>query len=65
MRLAVARVNAGRPADAVAAYETAVRLNPADAALREQFAQVLNALGRAAEALVQLERAAEIRRSGR
>jgi len=43
----------------------ALRLKPGDAALHEQFGQVLTALGRRAEALIQLERAAELRRAGR
>jgi tetratricopeptide (TPR) repeat protein len=61
LKLAVAMVNAGTMADAVPWFESYLRLNPDADEAREQFAQVLRALGRTREALAQLELAADIR----
>ncbi len=54
-------VNAGAIAEAVPWFESYLRLNPDADETREQFAQVLRALGRTREALAQLDLAADIR----
>jgi tetratricopeptide (TPR) repeat protein len=64
LQLAVARVNNQELAAAVPHFETALRLNPRAADVRENFSQVLNALGRRREAFEQMEEAARLRRDG-
>ena len=61
-RLAVARVNSGRLEEALAPFETALRLNPDSAEVHDHLAQVLRTLGRNREALEHFERAADLRR---
>ncbi|MDP3069595.1 MAG: tetratricopeptide repeat protein [Opitutaceae bacterium] len=62
MALAVALAQAGQLDAAVPHFEAAVRLNPRDAEVRENFGRVLGALRRPREAYEQLEEAARLRR---
>lgn len=62
-QLAVVLVNSGRLADSVPHFETALRLQPSPQ-LYDQFAQVLQALGRRRDAFEAGERAADLRLRG-
>jgi tetratricopeptide (TPR) repeat protein len=64
-RLAGALANSGDLAGAVTAYVAALEFPAAPPEWREQYAQVLRALGRPREALEQLELATEARRTRR
>lgn len=56
--LGIALASAGRPQEAIAAFEAAVRLDPSSAASRENLAGVLIDAGRGAEALTHAQYAA-------
>jgi tetratricopeptide (TPR) repeat protein len=60
--LAIALVNTGDLEAAVPAFQAALRADPKSAELHDNFAQVLNALGRRREALEQLGEAARLLR---
>ncbi|MBL9188814.1 MAG: tetratricopeptide repeat protein [Opitutaceae bacterium] len=60
--LAVALAQAGQLDESVPHFEAAVRLNPRDAELRENFGRVLGVLRRPREAYEQLEEGARLRR---